>query len=130
MSKGAARALAQRLNNTAPKQETVNDAAAVAFARRLQERGIVGDVPGLPEDESEPWGKKVLRILREDREATERYEAEKAQREAEEAQPQTAAGLLAAALSQANHSVMPLNGAQVLRAALAGGSGTINGQLG
>ncbi|MCW2546790.1 MAG: hypothetical protein JWN96_1250 [Mycobacterium sp.] len=72
----AARALAQRLNNTAPKYDNVDDAAAIAFAKRLQERGIVGDVAGMLEgvDPADEQWKRVLQLLREEKKAAEEAE--------------------------------------------------------
>jgi hypothetical protein len=133
MTTGSARALARQLSSTTtPKQETAEDAAAVAFARRLQARDIVGDVAGMPEevDPAEEHWQRVLQFLREEKEAAEEAERRKAEVDKPK-EPTTAAELLAAALSQANHrapQAIPLNGAAVLRAALAGGSGTINGE--
>jgi hypothetical protein len=131
-----ARIFAQRLNNTRTEpQPTVDNDADLAILRRLEQRAVVRGA--LPDEE--PWGKKVLRTLREDREATARYEAEKAEREAAEAEaakplPQIVAEVLAgtgdsdgtqpAPGTESRH--MPLNGPGVLLAALAG-HGTING---
>lgn len=128
-----ARNLAQRLNRRQSKPEkAVDDPFAIAFAKRLEHRGIVS---GIVEDD-EPHHKKVLRLLTEDKEAAERAKSEKAKLEREsETQQRTASvgEILMAALNQANNGAehMPLNGEQVLRSALAaldGGNGTINGE--
>lgn len=124
-----ARNFARSLSNTPAKPGTVDDPVAVAFAKRLEQRGIVSQVPGLPDVDPEPWHKKVLRILHEDKEAAERHKVEKAKREAEESKtrlPLPAQLRNALVGESSNH--MPLNGAQVLRAALGGGRGTIKGQ--
>ena len=98
----------------------------VRIARKLESRGVT-KAPVLPKDE-EPQRKKVLRILREDQEWQREYEA---RRKSEENTPQTTVGLImseiakAATGSESPH--IPLNGAQVLRAALAG-TGTVTGQ--
>lgn len=128
MSTGSAKKLAGILSRTTGKHEDITDAFDQAMVTAMQRRGILGAVEGMPEepDDDELRWQRVLNFLREEREAEERRKAE-----AEAAQaprPQTTAEMLAAALSNANHSVMPLNGAQVLKAALAGGPGTINGE--
>ena len=84
-------------------------------------------LPGLPRDEPEPqW----YDILLEDRQAAQGIQAETAKREAEEElkrQP-SAARLHAAITGSTDRSSMALNSAGILRAALGGGSGTINGR--
>jgi hypothetical protein len=136
MTHNAARLLAQRLRRTPAQPETI-DAAGRAILRRLEGRGIVRGV--LEHEDEEPWGKRLLRILREDQEAAERYEAEKAQRDAEPPRPLTS--ILVGAIggtavpapvgpTPTAAPSIPLNGAQVLCAALAGlgaVNGTING---
>ncbi|BBY06016.1 hypothetical protein [Mycobacterium noviomagense] len=128
MTTGSARKLAAQLAATQPEYDNADEAAAIAFTKRLQERGIVGDVAGMPDpvDPDREWRERVLAYFR-DMQELERRAGELRKAEASPA-PQTAAGLLAAALAQANQAPsqhMPLNGAAVLRAALAGGSGTI-----
>lgn len=124
----SARIFTQRLRNTPAKTQTVDDEFDRAVIVRLQERGIANGV--LNDEDDEPHHKKVLRILREDREWQEHYQAEKAQREAEQAKAQltTAQHLAKAIGGQSPSGHMPLNGAQVLHAALVGGAGTINGR--
>lgn len=118
--------VARGLANTQAKAQTVDDEFAQAIARKLESRGVT-KAPVLPKDE-EPQRKKVLRILREDQEWQREYEA---RRKSEENTPQTTVGLImseiakAATGSESPH--IPLNGAQVLRAALAG-TGTVTGQ--
>lgn len=131
----AARTFAERLRNTPTKPQTAANDEDRVILRRLEQRAIVPSV--LPDEE--PWDKKVLRTLREDREATARYETEKAELQAAEAEaakplPQIIAEVLAgtgdsdgtqpAPGGESGH--MPLNGPAVLRVAL-GGPGTING---
>lgn len=102
--------------------------AAEVFARRLLHRGIVREVPGLPDPE--PWNRRVLRVLKEDQEAAEQYKLEQEEREAREAEAQLSpAQLLVHAVDgQPASNPLPLNGAGLLRAALGGASGTVNGQ--
>lgn len=124
-----ARNFARSLSNTPAKPGTVDDPVAVAFAKRLEQRGIVSQVPGLPDVDPEPWHKKVLRILHEDKEAAEQHKAKRARREAEQAEAQVPLpAQVRSALAGDSSNHMPLNGAQVLRAALGGGRGTINGE--
>lgn len=128
MTTGSAKKLARILGATTSKNNDIIEPVDQVLIRRMQSRGIVGDVAGMPEEVApaeERW-RRVLQFLREEKEAAE--ETERRRAEADKPKPQTAAEMLAAALSQANHSVMPLNGAQVLTAALAGGPGTINGE--
>lgn len=129
----AAQMLTRRINSTKRKPaETIEDEFAQAVAHRLESRGIT-TVPGLPQDEPPQWYDLAIERERRFRE----YEAKReAQRQAEEAarnEPQSTAGILAVAIAaQADSSPaskhIPLNGAAVLRAALAGHAGTINGQ--
>jgi hypothetical protein len=129
----------------------IDDPVALAFARRLQARGIVA-VPGV-EDERERT-RKVLQYLKDSR-ILEQLEAErKAAAEPPPPPPPTTATLVRKVLeqeaeainkeearkaAQANNVIpqpsssdpaasVPLNGVAVLRRALAGGGGTINGQ--
>lgn len=128
MTRGAAQAFVQHLNNAPAKQPpTITSASDLAVLRRLEHRGIA---TGLVEAE-EPWSEKVLRVLREDREYQERYQAEKAQREAEEAEAQltTAQKLTRAIGGQETGRHLPLNGAALLRQVISGiSNSTINGQ--
>src|SRR5689334_5255688 len=99
--RNAARALAQGLKSTAPKYDNVDDQAAIAFAKRLQERGIVGDVAGMPEevDPAEEHWQRVLQFLREEKEAAQVAERRKSEADKPK-EPTTAAEMLAAALPQ------------------------------
>lgn len=130
---GDARGFAHRLSRTPANPWTAeNDPAAQAFAKRLAQRGIISDA--VVADDEEPHHKKVLRILKEDREWQERYEAQEAEREALEAEARlTPAQLLAQAIgggpTDSSSNPLPLNGIGVLRAALGGAGGTINGVL-
>jgi hypothetical protein len=114
--------------------QPITDEFAKAIAKRLESRGIV-KVPGLEDDEPESESDRI-------RAALDRYEAAERQSEAErEAKrqaeheaataPQTTADLIRQTMAETHQSTskapLPLNGAAVLRAALAGGHGTING---
>lgn len=127
---GAARVFANHLRRTPANPGTVeDDPAAQAFVMRLAQRGIISGI--VVNDEDEPWDKRVLRILKEDREWQARYEAEKAERGTREAEAQLSpAQLLANAIG--GHDTgdhLPLNGTALLRQAIGGvGSSTINGQ--
>lgn len=127
---GAARTFAHRLSRTPANPGAAEDhPAAQMFAKRLAERGIISSAAVNEDDE--PHHKRVLRILREDREWQERYAADKAEREAQEAEVElTPAQLLAMAIGgHDNGGHLPLNGAALLRQAVGGaGNSTINGQ--
>ncbi|WP_139807386.1 hypothetical protein [Mycobacterium avium] len=129
MTTGSAKKLARMLRSATSKPETITDPAAQGIIRRMQARGILGDVAGMPPevDPAEARWQAVLAFLREEREAEERRKAEA---EAEvNPPPETAADMLRCALSGASSPKhLPLNGAGILLAALAGGTGTINGQ--
>jgi len=113
------------------RPQQITDSLALGIAKRLEARGIAR-VPGLPEEE-EDWPKKVLAFLQEQRDIEER--AAERRRQAEEERdappaPRTTAGIVRQAMAEAHptsKAPLPLNGAAVLRAALAGGHGTING---
>ena len=83
-------------------------------------------MPGLPDPEPEPtWVDRAIEFGRHTDELEEEWKAQReAEQEAKNA-PQTTAGILQAAI--AGPSSIPLNGASVLPAALAGGHGTVNG---
>jgi hypothetical protein len=82
----------------------------------------------------EPWNKYVLRTLKEDQDAQREYDARKAaEAEAEEnPPPQTAADILRCALAgTTSPKHLPLNGAGVVRAAMAAMKGpgtTVTGE--
>lgn len=127
----------------------IDDPVALAFARKLQARGIVA-VPGA-EDEREHT-RKVLQYLKDSR-ILEQLDAErKAAAEPPPPPPPTAATFVRQVLeeeveainkeearkaakvdnvipqpSSSDPTAVPLNGVAVLRRALAGGGGTING---
>ena len=114
-----------------PTPRPITDEFALAIARKLEARGIA-KVPGVPDDE-ERWQDTVLTFLQEQRDIEERSAERRRQAEAEaqHTAPPSTAAILAAEIAKAGTSSgsahMPLNGAQVLRTALAGGGGTING---
>jgi hypothetical protein len=131
MSTGSAKRMLGLLNRAHPptKPEAITDDFQTAVIRTMQERGIVNGV--INDDGGEPHADKVLRVLREDQEWQAQYEAERAQREAEQAEAaMTLPELLTRAISGSNSTSgpMPLNGPRVLLAALGGESGTINGK--
>ncbi len=123
----AAEALKRQLANT-PRHnpEPVEDEFAKAIARKLESRGIA-KVLGLADPEPEmAWYEKWIELDRQHKELEAEQEARhKAKQEAQNP-PQTTAGALHAAIAGSS-AAMPLNGASVLRAALGGGQGTING---
>jgi hypothetical protein len=128
----------------------IDDPVALAFARRLAARGIVA-VPGA-EDERERT-RKVLQYLKDSR-ILEQLEAERKAAAEPPPPPPTTATLVRKVLEQEAEAInkeearkaaqasnvipqpsssdpaasVPLNGVAVLRRALAGGGGTINGQ--
>jgi hypothetical protein len=87
-------------------------------------------LPGIRDDE-ERWQDTLLRFLQEKHDIEERAAERHAEAEAQHTAPSSTAAVLAAetakAATNSGSAHMPLNGAQVLRAALAGKGGTING---
>jgi hypothetical protein len=83
-------------------------------------------------DESQPemqWYEKLIELDRQHKEFEREREAREQAEQAAAVAPQTTAGIVRAAIANSSGSSghIPLNGAAVLRAALAGGPGTING---
>lgn len=119
-----------------PSQQ-ITDPADQAIARALQARGI--EVPGLPQDEEVHWVDILVEHQRRHEEFVANQQAQRqAEAEAETTSDRSVAEILSEEIakfaqpqpgdtSRATQPPMPLNGAAVLRAALAGGSGTING---
>jgi hypothetical protein len=111
------------------KPAPVEGGFAQAIARKLESRGIVS-VPGLPTDEPE-WFDVAIEHQRRQQELAAVREARRQAEEAHEA-PQTTASILMGEIAKAatgsGSVAIPLNGAAVLRAALNGGSGTVNGE--
>ncbi len=111
------------------RPEPITEEFAQAVAHKLESRGIatVDDLPG-PANHLEWFDLAIEMHNRNVAFQKERDARRKAEEEAHNA-PQTTAGLLAAAIhgERGSAGTMPLNGASVLRAALNGGSGTING---
>jgi hypothetical protein len=123
MSGSTAKRIARSLNTLRPQQqpEAITDPAAQQILRAMQDRGILGDVPGLPQP-----AEKVAAESKAAQDA--RYDAVIAAMtpkpvstpaKSAPAASTSAADILRAALSNANHSVTPLNGAGIIRAALA-----------
>jgi hypothetical protein len=112
--------------------QPITDEFAKAIAKRLESRGIV-KVPGLEDDEPESESDRIRAALNRYEAAERQIEAEReAKRLAEEEAAQnerTTADIVREAISASTGSSghIPLNGERVLRAALAGGPGTING---
>jgi hypothetical protein len=115
------------LAKTTPKHDNIEGALDQAMIRRMQQRGIVGQVSGMPEPsdpDQERWD-KLLAWAQAQKEIQEKAEVKKA--EAENPPPETAAETIRCALTGASSPKhLPLNGAGILRAALAGKPGTIN----
>ncbi|MDQ1308598.1 MAG: hypothetical protein QG671_4433 [Actinomycetota bacterium] len=108
----------------------VNGGFTAAIARRLEERGIA-QVPGIHTADQPPdWWDLLIEVDRRHRQAEQRRLERQRLEEEVSSTPPTAAGVLAAEITRqagATSSIsMPLNGAAVLRAALAGGPGTVN----
>jgi hypothetical protein len=113
--------------------QPITDEFVLAIAKRLEARGIV-KVPGLP-DEDEPeleWYEKIIELNRRHEEFEREREARKqAEQEAAATAQQTTTDLIRQAMAETHpmsKAPIPLNGAAVLRAALAGGPGTMNGE--
>ena len=112
--------------------EPVTDEFAQAIARHLERRGIA-KVPGLEPEPEMAWYEKWIELGRQHEELEAEWEARrKAEAEAENA-PQTTAGILLSEIAKSatgsSSAHIPLNGAQVLRAAFSGMGvhGNING---
>lgn len=131
MSTGSARRLVKALAKTTANHDNIEDALDQAMIRRMQQRGIVGQVSGMPEPthpDQERWD-KLLAWMQVQKKIQEKAEAKKA--EAENPPPETAAEMIRCALTGASSPKrLPLNGAGILRAALAGKPGTLNGSTG
>jgi hypothetical protein len=127
MSK-AAESVKRAMKGTRGREpEPVTDRFAQGVARQLERRGIA-KVPGLPKSERQPeWYDLAIELERRAEEIEAERQAQR-QAEAEAAQPpQTTAGILAVAIGGPSSGYLPLNGAGILRAALEGGQGTVNG---
>lgn len=106
--------------------DTVEDGLAQAVGRRLKERRIAA-VPGIADDQPDPeWYDIAIELHRRHEDLLAGREAEhEAEQRAAQSTPDLIRSTLAGAAQQQS-STMPLNGSRVLRAALAGGGGTIN----
>jgi hypothetical protein len=110
------------------RPEPITDEFTQAVARKLESRGIVC-VPGLPADEPQ-WFDLAIESHRRNEEIRAEHEAkQKAQKAAQK--PRSTASILMGEIARAatgsGSAPIPLNGAAVLRAALNGGNGTVNG---
>lgn len=107
---------------------SIEDDFEQSIAAKLESRGIT-TVPGLRDEPQ--WYDLAIEQHRRDQEIEAAREAQRQAEEAAKIPPRSAASSLMEAIAkQANSSAsgsMPLNGASVLRAALAGSPGTING---
>ncbi len=123
----AAAMLTRQINSSRRKPtDTVEDGLAQAVGRRLEERHIA-TVPGLPDGQPAPeWYDIAIELHRRREELLAEREAKhEAEQRAAQSTPDLIRSTLAGAAQQQS-STMPLNGSRVLRAALAGGGGTIN----
>lgn len=112
------------------KPEAIRDGFAQALGQRLEERGITR-VPGLPEEPEPAWYDLAIGFHHRQQALAREHEARKKAEEQAHNAPQTAAGVVRAAIKPRDRGApIPLNGAAVLRAALGGvgNAGTINGQ--
>lgn len=125
--KPSAAAILRRIVASAHRAEPEIEPAVKPFARRLEERGIA-EVPGL-DDEQSQWYDRAIEF---NRRSTEAVEQHREKEKAEEPAPTPTEQLWAEMAKQANESIphIPLNGQAVLRAALGGRPGTINGEAG
>ena len=106
--------------------QPVTDEFAKAIARQLERRGIA-KVPGVPSPGPEPtWIDNAIEYGERTRELEAKWAAQRQAAQDEHTTPQTAAAALRAAIAGPS-APLPLNGAGILRAALGGGRGTING---
>ncbi|MBM4557991.1 hypothetical protein GS466_23690 [Rhodococcus hoagii] len=123
----AAALLTRQINSTNRKPHAVQGGLAQAVARRLEERNIA-KVPGLPDDQPEQqWYDIAIESHRRHEEfLAEREAKNQAEQHGVLSTPDLIRSALAGASRQSS-STMPLNGERVLRAALAGGGGTLNG---
>ncbi len=133
--------------NQGHRPEPITDEFAQAIARQLEAKQIA-KVPGLPSPEPEPeWYDRAAEFVRRTKELEDEREASRRAEEAAQNEPDTTVDLIRQMMDETyggagsaepaqNHhettrtsrSVIPLNGAAVLRAALAGGHGIINGE--
>ncbi|MFX1783457.1 hypothetical protein [Prescottella equi] len=122
----AAAMLTRQINSSNRKPDAIQGGFAQAVGRRLEERHVTA-VPGLPDDKPGPeWYDLAIESHRRHEEfLTEREDQHQAKQRAAQSTPDLIRSALAGATRQRS-STMPLNGTRVLRAALAGGGGTIN----
>ncbi|MBM4600038.1 hypothetical protein GS440_17405 [Rhodococcus hoagii] len=122
----AAALLTRQINSTNQKPDAIQGGFAQAVGRRLEERNVTA-VPGLPDDKPEPeWYDLAIEVHRQHEEfVAERETKRQAEQQAAQSTPDLIRTALAGTTRQPS-STMPLNGTRVLRAALAGGAGTIN----
>jgi hypothetical protein len=110
--------------------QPITDEFAKAIAKRLEARGIV-KVPGLEDEpEPDPIGAALDRYQAAERAIEAEREAKRLADEQAAQNARSTPDIIREAVSTSSGSSghIPLNGAGVLRAALAGGPGTINGQ--
>jgi hypothetical protein len=129
--RSAAKLLTQQANSTKRKPDPkITDEFALGVARKLESREIVR-VPGLPVDEPE-WFDVAIEHHRRQQELAAQREARRQAEEQAKEPPQTTASILMGEIAKAatgsGSATIPLNGAAVLRAALNGGGGTVNGE--
>jgi hypothetical protein len=128
MSGEAKTALLRALNQQKTSGQPDIGSFDEAILRKLQDRGIADVSALLPdlEDAEQAHLRRVIEFLR--AEEQDRIAAEERREAKENPPPQTAADKLRCALAGTTSPAhIPLNGAGVLRAALGGQPGTING---
>jgi hypothetical protein len=113
---------------SAQRTKLITDPFAQAVARKLESHRITR-VPGLPVDEPEWFDLAIESHRRNEGIRVAREAKQKAEKAAQE--PRSTASILMGEIARAAtgsaSQPIPLNGAAVLRAALNGGGGTING---
>ncbi|MEE3852777.1 hypothetical protein VZC37_20730 [Gordonia sp. LSe1-13] len=125
----AAEMLQRQIKSTRRQPPTpIEGDFAQAIGARLEEREIT-KVAGLPAtEEPEPrWYDLAIEVQRRHQEFVgEREAKQQAEHQAAQSTPDLIRSTLAGTVKPSAASAMPLNGSRVLRAALAGGQGTIN----
>ncbi|MFZ3294216.1 MAG: hypothetical protein WA622_27075 [Mycobacterium sp.] len=132
--KDAAAALGRALSASSrrlPQQQQLDDPFAQAIAQRLQDKGIA-QVPGLPQPPEPEWFDKAIAYYNaaneDQRQANEQHQT--APVNIVELIRATLEGLTGGPVTEPVKSTVPaLNSVDILRAALGGSSGTVNGEV-
>lgn len=109
-----------------PEPEPIEGSFEQAIARKLQSRGIIA-VPGLPSEPEPQWYDLAIEMNRRQAESEAQRQAEREAAEADQNRPPSLPAQIVSAIAGKTGNQIPLNGAAVLKAALAGGQGTVNG---